>query len=166
MQQTSALRSVRQGVLLTVFIVLCLAAGGVGAFLTGPAVSTWYRLIHKPSWTPPDWLFGPVWTVLYIMMGCAGWLTWRSEDGPRRRPGLWIWGLQLAVNFLWSPLFFGLHAVGLALIDIYLLWLLIGRFIVTVWTLSRPAALLFMPYWAWVTYAAALNLGIWILNRP
>jgi benzodiazapine receptor len=165
MQQTSALGSVRQGVFLTGFIVLCLAAGGVGAFLTAPAVSTWYRLITKPSWTPPDWVFGPVWTTLYIMMGCAGWLIWRSEDSPRRRPALLIWALQLALNFLWSPLFFGFHAVGLALIDIYLLWLLIGRFLVTVWTLSRPAAFLFMPYWAWVTYATALNLGIWILNR-
>ncbi len=165
MQQTAALRNVRQCAVLAGFIVLCLAGGVVGAFLTAPAISTWYRQIAKPSWTPPDWVFGPVWITLYIMMGCAGWLTWGSEHSPGRRPALVIWTVQLALNFLWSPLFFSFHSVGLALIDIYLLWLLVGRFLVTAWSFSRLAAWLFVPYWAWVTYATALNLAIWILNR-
>jgi translocator protein len=154
----------RQAVFLAGFLVLCLAAGGLGALLTAPAIPSWYASIARPSWTPPNRVFGPVWTALYVMMAFAGWLVWRSKDVPRRRPALVVWVVQLALNALWSPLFFGLHAVGPALVDIYLLWLFIGRFIITAWVLSRPAAILFMPYWAWVTFASALNLAIWIMN--
>jgi translocator protein len=158
-------RRKRQGRILVGFVLLCLALGGAGGWLTASGVATWYPRVVKPSWTPPDWLFGPVWTTLYIMIGCAGWLVWRSCDAPGRRVALVAWVAQLVLNFIWSPLFFGFHAVGLALIDIYLLWLLIGRFFFTAWFLSRPAAFLFLPYWVWVSFATALNLAIWLMNR-
>jgi translocator protein len=164
MRLTEMPGSLRQVAFLAGFIVLCLAAGGAGAILTAPAIPSWYASIFKPSWTPPNWVFGPVWTTLYVMMAVAGWLVWRSKDAPRRRPALVVWAVQLALNALWPPLFFGVHAIGIALIDIYLLWLFIGRFLITSWPLSRPAAILFLPYWAWVSFASALNLAIWIMN--
>ncbi len=154
----------RQTVFLAGFILLCLAAGGAGAILTAPAIPSWYATISKPAWTPPNWIFRPVWTALYIMMGFSGWLVWRNKGAPRCKSTLVVWFVQLALNVLWSPLFFGLKAVGIALIDIYLLWLFIGRFLITSWGVSRPAAILFMPYWAWVSYASALNLAIWVMN--
>jgi tryptophan-rich sensory protein len=164
-REIQIIRRKRQGIVLAGFVLLCLAIGGVGGWLTVDGVATWYQMIAKPSWRPPDWVFGPVWTALYIMMGCAGWLIWRGDNSPGRRPALVAWFAQLALNFFWSPLFFGFHTVGLALIDIYLLWLLIGRFFFTAWSLSRPAAFLFSVYWVWVTYATALNLAIWLMNR-
>jgi benzodiazapine receptor len=164
-REIQIVRRKRQGVVLAGFVLLCLTTGGIGAWVTVPGVATWYPMIAKPSWTPPDWIFGPVWTALYLMMGCAGWLIWRDDNTAGRRAALTAWFAQLALNLVWSPLFFGFHAVGLALIDIYLLWLLIARFFFTAWSLSRTAALLFLAYWVWVTYATALNLAIWLMNR-
>ena len=121
----------------------------------------WYAALAKPSWTPPGWLFGPVWTVLYIMIGVAGWLVW-SEAGI----GLlfWIWVLQLALNMAWSWIMFRKHRIGWALFDILVLWTTIAGFIVLAWPVSELAAWLFVPYLLWVTFATALNFEIWRLN--
>ena len=120
-----------------------------------------YAGLTQPSWAPPSWLFGPVWTVLYVMIAVAGWLVWRRTGWTS---ALTVYAVQLALNAIWTPIFFGFGQYGLALVDIAVLWVLIG---VTIWLfrpVSRPAALMLVPYWAWVTFATALNLAIWRLN--
>jgi tryptophan-rich sensory protein len=111
---------------------------------------------------PPSGVFGPVWTILYAMIALAGWLAWRRVGftGP-----LWIYAAQLVLNAVWTPLFFGFGRYGLAFADIALLWVLVGATVLAFWRVRRAAALLLVPYWLWVTYAAALNLAIWLLNR-
>ncbi len=144
---------------------LCLAAGWLGSLLTASSIPVWYQALAKPSWTPPSWLFAPVWTALFLMMGTAAWLVWR----PRGWTGAsWALGLfvgQLALNVAWSGLFFKLRRPGLAFMEIVALWLAI---VATMWSFARhsaPAALLLAPYLAWVTFAAALNLSIWRMNQ-
>ena len=123
----------------------------------------WYEALAKPVWTPPNWLFGPVWAVLYLAIAVAGWLIWR-RSGARPSPALYVWIAQLIVNALWSYFFFGLHRPGMALVDIIVLLLLIVGFIVLSWPVSRPAAGLFVAYGLWVGFAAALNLALWRMN--
>lgn len=138
-------------------LVAAVAAFG-GQFRPG----AWYAALAKPAWTPPGWLFPPVWTALYVMIAVAGWLIWRAPAGGAA-PAFWIAGLIL--NATWSWLFFGRHDIGLALADILLLWLTIAGFIVSAWPVDRRASLLFLPYLAWVGFASALNFAIWSLNR-
>jgi translocator protein len=121
----------------------------------------WYVGLKKPAWTPPNWVFGPVWGTLYLMIAAAGFLVWRAGTG---RVPLTFWGLNLALNAAWSWLFFGLHQIDLALVDIGFMWLTIVAFILTAWHRSVPASLLFVPYLAWVSLATALNFTIWRLN--
>jgi tryptophan-rich sensory protein len=143
---------------LLVFITLVAAAAvSGGQFRPG----AWYAALAKPAWTPPGWLFGPVWAVLYLMIAVAGWLVWRAEG---LRAALMVWGLQLALNGAWSWLMFGRQAIGLALIDILAMLAAIIAFIVLARPVSRPAALLFVPYLAWVSFATALNATIWRMN--
>ena len=145
---------------LTVFIAIVAAAALVGSqFGPGP----WYIALQKPSWTPPNWLFGPVWSVLYIAIAVAGWLVWRSKAVSVTKPIL-LWLLQVILNGLWSWLFFGMRRPGLALIDIIALLLTICCFIATANGTSRVAAWLFVPYALWVGFATALNFAIWQLN--
>ena len=146
---------------LIVWLVLSLGAGAVGASF-GPG--DWYASLQKPSWTPPGWLFGPVWTLLYILMAVAAWLVSTHGEFRRRRLPLTLFCLQLAANAAWSWLFFGLQRPGLALIDIALLWLLLTLTLVLFYTTRRASGLLLLPYWLWVSFAAALNAEIWRLN--
>jgi benzodiazapine receptor len=139
-------------------------AGGLGALVTLPQIPGWYRGIAKPDWTPPDAVFGPAWTTLYILMAIAAFLVWRQPDRPARRWGLRLWWAQLVANALWSPLFFGLHWLGLALADIALLWLLVLATLVAFRPVRGLAAGLLVPYLLWVSLAAALNAAIWQLN--
>ena len=134
----------RSRIALLLFILLGLAVGGVGGAVTATSVESWYPGLLKPSWTPPPAVFGPVWTMLYIMIGIAGWLVWRSERSEARRAALVIWAGQLALNFIWSPLFFGLRAPGYAAIDIVALWILLVVFIGRARRVSKPAAWLFI----------------------
>lgn len=147
------------------FLVLCFGVAGVAGWMTRPEIGGWYASIRKPSWNPPNWIFGPVWTTLYAMIAVAGWLVWQTEAGPQRSRVLWLFAIQLALNFLWTPLFFTLHRPGLAAVEIALLWIAIGAFALAAWQVSRTASLLFVPYWAWVSFAAVLNLTIWQMNR-
>ena len=148
----------RQFAVLVLFLVATAAVAAVAAQF---APGVWYAALAKPSWTPPNGVFAPVWTILYAAIAVAGWLVWRARDNAA---ALAIWVTGLILNGLWSWLFFGLHAIGWALLDIGLLWVSIIGFILAAWSRSRPAALLFLPYLAWVSYAALLNGAIWRLN--
>ncbi|MFO1463918.1 MAG: TspO/MBR family protein [bacterium] len=144
------------------FLLLSLAVQAGGALATFPEIATWYAGLQKPAWNPPPWIFGPVWTVLYALMAVAAWLVWR-EVGLRSAP-LRLYFLQLLLNFAWSFLFFWGHSPALALLDILLLWLAIGATTLVFGRVRPFSALLFLPYWAWVSFAAALNFAIWRLN--
>jgi tryptophan-rich sensory protein len=146
---------------LLAFVVLMACAGFFGSRF-GPG--DWYAGLTKPPWNPPNWVFGPVWTALYIAIAVAGWRVWLSS-GPARRLALGLWLAQWALNALWSWLFFGLHHPGAALVEIVILWLVILAFTVTAHPLSRAATYLFVPYLLWVSFATALNAAIWHLNR-
>ncbi|MDX1570381.1 MAG: TspO/MBR family protein [Xanthomonadales bacterium] len=124
---------------------------------------SWYAGLSKPPWTPPNWLFGPVWTALYIGIGVAGWQVWRRTRSWAAAPML-AWAAQLGFNALWSWLFFGLHWTGLAFVDLLAMLGSIVVFIAKAYPISRSAALLFVPYALWVAYAGSLNLAIWLLN--
>jgi len=142
-----------------VFLLVTFAVASIGAqFLPGP----WYDALAKPAWTPPGWLFGPVWTVLYVLMAVAAWLVWLEQ--PRLSAAIALWSAQLALNGVWSLLFFGLERPGLAAIDIVALLLAIAATALAFARVSRVAALLLVPYLAWVGFATALNLAIWRLN--
>lgn len=152
-----------QAMALGICLAACFAAASLGSIATAPALGEWYAGLVKPSWNPPNWIFGPVWTTLYAMMAVAAWLVWR-RGGPRGPSALILFGVQLFLNVAWSWLFFGLRQPGLALAEILLLWLAIGA---TAWVfdrISRPAALLFIPYLLWVSFAAVLNWALWRLN--
>lgn len=149
---------------LAAFVGACLAVGYGGAALANDFPSVWYRSLERPSWSPPSWVFAPAWTTLYIMMGTAAWLVWKRRGFAGAPRALSLFGLQLLLNGLWTPLFFGLHAPGLALIDLIAMWVTVALTITAFAGLSRPAAWLMAPYLAWLTYAGALNLRIWQLN--
>lgn len=151
----------RQWLVLAGFLSLCLIVGGLGGYVTAPSVTEWYPTLIKPSWQPPNWLFGPVWTVLYIMMAVAAWLVWKAGNA---RSALTLWGAQLLLNFAWSFLFFGTRSPGLGLIDIIALWLAIAATIFAFAFKSRLAAFLMVPYLCWVSFALALNAAIFMMN--
>lgn len=143
---------------LLVFLALVALAGYSGVLhLPGP----FYEALSKPDWTPPNRLFLPVWTVLYVMIAFAGWIVWRAQGFG---PAMWVWLVQLALNAAWSWIMFGQKEVTHALYDIVALWVAILLFMRLAWPVRRSATLLFVPYFLWVTYAAALNFEIWRLN--
>ena len=144
------------------FLILTAAAAWFGAqFEPG----TWHAALAKPAWNPPNAVFGPVWTVLYVLIAIAGWRVWIDRAMPYARTALPLWGVQLVLNAAWSWIFFGLHRTGWALVDIVLLLCAIVAFIGVTWRARRGTALLFLPYFAWVAFATALNAAIWWLNR-
>jgi translocator protein len=147
---------------LTFIIFLALVAGA--AFFGGQwGANAWYRSLSKPSWTPPNWLFPIAWTTLYIMIAIAGWQVW-TTDHPNRMVPLTFWAMQLIFNAIWSYFFFGRKEMGAALADLIALWLAIAAFIVTAWPIHQTAAMLFMPYLVWVSFAGALNANIMMRN--
>ena len=152
-------------ILLIIFVLVCLLVQVAGSFWMKETISTWYPKLIKPSWTPPDWIFGPVWFCLYIMIAVSGWLISRAEYSHNRTVALVLYCGQLALNFIWSFLFFSLHSPILGLIDILLLCLLIILTIIKTWPVARLGSLLLIPYLAWVIYATTLNVGIWLLNN-
>jgi tryptophan-rich sensory protein len=148
-----------------VFAVLVAAAGYVGSAATLPTIPTWYAGLAKPAWTPPNAVFGPAWTILYLMIAVAAWLVWRRAGWARGSGAMLLWLVQLVLNTLWSVLFFGLHMVPAAMAEIVLMWIAIAATIVAFRRHARAAAWLLVPYLLWVTYAASLNAGVWWLNR-
>ncbi|MFN0180303.1 MAG: TspO/MBR family protein [Gemmatimonadales bacterium] len=151
---------------LIVAVLLPLVVGLVGSISTMDSVRTWYPALARPSFAPPSWVFGPVWTTLYLMMGTASWLVWRQGFAkPEVRSALLLYGAQLSLNLAWSWLFFGLRQPFLALLDIVALLVLIGVTMGRFAAVSRGAALLLAPYLAWVAFATVLNGGFWWLNR-
>ena len=143
------------------WLTLCYAAAFIGSRFP---ISDWYAELAKPSWNPPNWVFGPVWSALYTMMAVAAWMVWRKNSASGRSIALKLFVVQLIFNGLWSWLFFGLQRPDLALVDIILLWMAIFATIVAFRRVRRTAAWLLIPYAAWVTFAAALNTAIWYLN--
>jgi tryptophan-rich sensory protein len=156
--------TLRGGLGLAVFVLICFAAAGIGSMLTAPHIGGWYATLRKPSWTPPNWVFGPVWSTLYFMMAIAAWLVWRKHGFSGAPFALTLFAVQLALNVTWSGLFFALQRPGAAFAEIVLLWCAIAATTISFWRLSPTAGWLMSPYWVWVTYAAALNLTIWRLN--
>jgi tryptophan-rich sensory protein len=152
---------------LALFLALALGAGAVGALFSpgfSASAAHWYAILIKPDWLPPQKWFVPVWTVLYVLMATAAWIIWRERYQRGRRAALAAYAAQLLLNALWAPAFFGLKNIGAGLFDIVALWLAVG------WTMRefarvRPAAAaILVPYFLWVTFAAAINLAVWKLN--
>jgi tryptophan-rich sensory protein len=146
------------------FLLLSLAVMSIGGAVTAGSVETWYSNLAKPAFNPPNWVFGPVWTALYLLMALAGWRIWRWDQSPGRSAALTAYGIQLGLNLGWSFLFFGFRTIGLALVEIALLLAAIIVTTVLFWRIDRLAGGLFLPYIAWVSYAAALNAELWRLN--
>jgi translocator protein len=154
----------RQIVGLIAWVGLCFGAAGLGGWATASSVDTWYAELQKPAFNPPDWVFSPVWSVLYLSMAVAAWLVWRREGLRPAALPLGLFVVQLALNAAWSVLFFGLRSPGWAMLDLALLWCAILATAISFWYRSAVAAWLLMPYLAWVSFAGALNFMIWRLN--
>ncbi len=151
----------RTWIALVLWIGISLAAGLAGSqFQPGD----WYQSLAKPSWNPPGWVFGPVWTMLYIMMGVAAWLIWKHSGFSGAGPALWIFLVQLVLNGLWSYLFFGLRSPFTAFMEILVLWAAILLTVILFWRIRSLAGILILPYIAWVSFASVLNYTIWKMN--
>jgi tryptophan-rich sensory protein len=150
---------------LIISLAVCLGAGFIGSIFTAGAIPTWYAGLNKPSFNPPSWVFAPVWTILYIMMGVAAFLVWRQGlTAPGVKIALAFFLLQLILNVAWSLIFFNWHSPLYALIDIIALWLSLALTIVFFNQVSGPAAWLLVPYILWVSFASLLNFAVWRLN--
>ena len=149
---------------LVLFLALCLGVGMLGGDITAASVKTWYADLTKPSFHPPDAVFGPTWTVLYILMGVAAWRVWRVADRDTARGPLAMFALQLALNLGWSVAFFGLHRAGAAVAVILVLEVAVVATALAFRPIDRIAALLLVPYVLWVAFAMVLNIAIWRLN--
>lgn len=155
-----------QAIKLAASVVLCLLAGFIGSIATTPKIPGWYAGLAKPSFAPPNWLFGPAWTTLYVMMGIALYLVWRKGLAAKGvKLALAVFLAQLVVNALWSFAFFGAESPLAGLVVIAALWILIVVTIAVFAPVSRPAALLLVPYIAWVSFATVLNAALYVLNR-
>jgi tryptophan-rich sensory protein len=146
---------------LVVWLVLCFAAAAIGGLAVPGA---WYRGLNKPSWNPPDWLFAPVWSILFIMMAVAAWLVWSRRSAADVALAIGLFALQLGLNPLWSWLFFGFHRPDLAFFEVMVFWLVILATTVAFWRISPLAGKLMLPYVAWVGFASFLNLVLWRMN--
>ena len=150
--------------ILALWVIGCLAIGAFGGRWTAPEIPGWYQALAKPSFNPPGWIFGPVWTILYILMAIAAWRVTESPESSGRTTGLALFIVQLALNLAWSWIFFHKHAIGFAALEVALLWCAIGATTFVFSRVSATAAWLMVPYWAWVTFASVLNATIWRLN--
>lgn len=169
-------------------VIICELSGVVGSLFTTPEIGYWYKTLKKPSFNPPNWIFGPVWTIIFVLMGISLYLVWLKKWHPQNKIGLkstlmqnslsqrffsgsWqkiniilIFAVQLILNILWSIIFFGMHSVGLAFFELLMLWSAIIFTIVNFYRVSKVAALLLLPYILWVSFAAILNLVIFLIN--
>jgi tryptophan-rich sensory protein len=151
---------------LVLCIAICEGAGLIGAIFTTPAINNWYASLKKPSFQPPSWLFGPAWTLLFLLMGIALVLVWRKAlPFGEVRVAVYVFAIQLVLNILWSVLFFGAKVPLAGLIDIAVLWVAILLTIIHFWSISPPAGILLLPYILWVSFATVLNAAVVMLNR-
>ena len=150
---------------LLLWLGVCFAVDGMGGWWTAGELTGWYRSMARPEIAPPNWLLGPVWTLLYALIAIAAWLVWISPDSPSRTWGLVLFLEQLTLNLAWSRIFFRQHAIGIALMGIIALWASIGATTFVFSQISLAAAWLLAPYWAWVTFATILNAAFWRLNQ-
>lgn len=146
------------------FLAVCLGVSGIGGAITATSVGDWYQSLQKPPFNPPDWVFAPVWTTLYVLMAVAGWRVWRGAQPEAGRKALLVFALQLGLNLAWSFLFFGLQRIDLALVEVVILLLAIVANTILFWRIDRLAGALFVPYVLWVAYATLLNASLWRLN--
>ena len=155
---------------LVMAVLICQGAGAVGSLFTVPAIPNWYASLEKPIFAPPNWLFGPAWITLYLLMGVSVYLIWLSlsntsgEQNIKARGAFWLFWVHLAFNAVWSPIFFGLKNPGLALANIIIIWLLIIILMVKFWKINKWSTYLLIPYLLWVSFATVLNYFIWYLN--
>lgn len=149
---------------LIIAVAIPLAVGAVAGMFTSKAVPGWYATLIRPSFAPPNWLFGPVWTTLYILMGISFYLIWKMEPGRDRNRGITIFAVQLFFNFIWSFIFFYYKQIGWALADIIILWVLLVSMLVLFYKLRPLAAFLNIPYLLWVSFASVLNGAYYVLN--
>lgn len=146
-------------------ILLCQAAGLIGSVFTTPAIPTWYASLKKPFFTPPSWIFAPVWITLFTLMGISLYIVWKKGLGRREvRRGVSLFGVQLALNVLWSVVFFGMHSPLYGLVIIALLWAVLLATVIAFYRISKPAGMLLIPYFLWGSFASVLNLAILVLN--
>jgi tryptophan-rich sensory protein len=151
--------SSRNALALGGFLVVTFCAPALSAFIGMPG--PWYAALNKPTWNPPPWLFGPAWTLLYTLMAVAAWMVWKRVGFAKP---LKLYFVQLALNAAWTPIFFGAHEMGGALVEILALWIAILMTLRAFWAVSRPAGMLLLPYLAWVSFASVLNFTLWRLN--
>ncbi|MBI1344506.1 MAG: tryptophan-rich sensory protein [Terrimonas sp.] len=150
---------------LVVSILLPVAVGAISGLFTTSEIPGWYQTIQKPSWNPPNWIFGPVWTTLYLLMGIAQYLVWKSNiSAPQKNMALLFFAIQLLLNFFWSFIFFKEHQLGWAFAEIIAMWVFILLTIFAFARINNTAAWLLVPYISWVSFAAILNYSIWQLN--
>jgi tryptophan-rich sensory protein len=149
---------------LLISILVVFSAAFIGSLFTTSSIATWYAFINKPSFSPPNWLFAPAWSLLYILMGIAAFLIWQKRDNPKVKQALRFYGIQLVLNALWSIIFFGMHNPGLAFLEIIFLWLFILITLIKFYKINKTAGLLFVPYILWVSFASILNFAVWTLN--
>ena len=150
---------------LIIAVAIPLAVGGISGFFTATGVESWFQTINKPSWNPPGWIFGPVWTTLYAMMGVALFLVWKSDSSDiLKKTAIALFAVQLILNFFWSFIFFDQHQIGWALVEIIVMWIFILLTIFAFGNVSKLAAWLLVPYISWVSFATILNYSIWKMN--
>lgn len=149
---------------LIISILLPLSVGAIAGMFTAQAVPTWYASLNRPSFNPPNWVFGPVWTFLYILLGFSFFLIWKLENSKQRNLAIWAFSIQLLLNFIWSFLFFYFNMIGIALIEIILLWLSIVFMLYSFYRINHLSAFINIPYLLWVTFATILNAGYYFLN--
>jgi tryptophan-rich sensory protein len=154
----------KRAVRAVVCVAVVLGAAAVGSLLTGDEPGEWYAVLRKPAWTPPGWVFGPVWTALYLMMALALLIVWERRGLGGARVAVGLFAAQLALNVAWSGIFFGLRMPGVAFGELVLLWAAILATAVAFWRESVAAGALLLPYLVWVTFAGALNFAVWRLN--
>ena len=150
---------------LIIAIIIPVAVGAISGFFIASGVESWYQTINKPSWNPPGWIFGPVWTTLYVMMGIALFLVWKSDSSDvLKKTAIALFAIQLILNFFWSFIFFDQQQIGWALVEIIVMWFFILLTIFAFGNVSKLAAWLLVPYISWVSFATILNYTIWKLN--
>ena len=148
---------------LLLFVLVTLAVGALGTLFTEPSIPTWYAALNHPAIAPPNWVFAPVWTTLYVLMGLAAWRAWKMVG--LKSPAMAAYAIQLILNLGWSAIFFSLHQIGAALAEIVVLWLAILLTLILFWRADRLAGVLMLPYLAWTGFAAVLTHAFWQLNR-